>query len=86
MTRLAARYALPVSPDDQFATFDRPVLIVTGRQDAVVGFEDQWSLARRLPRATYAMLERAGHNIQVDQPAIVRDLLSRWAAAVMEQL
>lgn len=84
MERLGARYALPVLPDGRLAGFERPALTVAGRQDAVVGFEDQWALARRLPRASYAVLDRAGHNIQVDQPAVVRDLLRRWAADVAE--
>jgi pimeloyl-ACP methyl ester carboxylesterase len=62
--------------------FDRPVLIVTGRQDAVVGFEDQFAFARRLPRATFAALDRAGHNVQIDQPAAVRALLREWGGRV----
>ena len=82
MARLAKEYALPALPDDRLAGFDRPVLIVTGRQDAVVGYTDQWSLAQRLPRATYALLDRAGHNIEVDAPDAVHALVRTWAAQV----
>lgn len=84
MERLDARYALPDLPDGRLAGYDRPVLIVAGRQDAVVGFEDQWALSRRFLRSTYAVLDRAGHNIQIDQPDIVRALLGRWADDVVE--
>lgn len=82
MARLAERYELPVPPDDRLSGYDGPVLVLAGRQDAVVGFEDQWRLAQRLPRADYAVLDRAGHNVQVDRPDAVRALLRGWAAAV----
>ncbi len=83
MARLSMDYALRELPDERLASFDRPVLIVAGRQDWVVGFEDQWALAQRLPHATYAMLDRAGHNIEADQPEAVRDLLVHWAAQLV---
>lgn len=84
MERLDARYALPELPDSRLAGYDRPVLIVAGRQDAVVGFVDQWELSLQFPRATFAMLDRAGHNIQVDQPETVHELLGRWASDVVD--
>lgn len=79
---LAARYTLPELPDDRLDGFDGPVLIIAGRQDAVVGFEDQWRLAQRLPHATFALLDRAGHNIEVDAPDAVHALVRDWAAQV----
>ncbi len=82
MAHLAREYALPELPDERLDAFDRPVLIVTGRQDSVVGVEDQWALAQRLPRATYAMLDRAGPNLSIDAPDAVRALLRDWAAQV----
>lgn len=86
MDQLAANYALPALPDDALAGFPRPVLIATGKQDHVVGFEDQWALAQRFPRATYAMIDAAGHNLHIDQPDAVRALLQHWALAVEEHV
>ncbi|MCB2411500.1 alpha/beta hydrolase [Demequina sp. TTPB684] len=85
MDRLAQRYALPTLPDAQLEGFDKPVLIVAGRQDAVVGFHDQWVLSQRFPHATFAVLDRAGHNISIDQPEAVAGLLARWAEQVAER-
>lgn len=79
MARLANDYALPVLPDDAWGGFDRPVLIITGRQDAVVGFQDQGELAQRFPRATFAMIDGAGHNLEIDAPEIVGAHLRAWA-------
>lgn len=84
VARLAADYTLPRLPDAALEELDAPVLLVMGRQDAVVGHEDQLALARRLPRATTAVLDRAGHNLHLDQPVAVRDLLRHWLAAVGE--
>ena len=84
MERLWQRYALPSSPDEGPVGYHRPVLLVTGRQDAVVGFAGQWRLGQHFPHASYALLDRAGHNIQVDQPQLVRQLLRSWAADVLE--
>lgn len=84
VARLAADYTLPRLPDAALEELDAPVLLAMGRQDAVVGYEDQLALARRLPRATTAVLDRAGHNLHLDHPVAVRDLLRHWLAAVGE--
>lgn len=77
--RLAAAYALPMpSPGD----LDLPVLVVTGRQDAIVGVDDQWDWARGLPRGSTASLDRAGHNVHLDRPEVVAALLTDWARQV----
>ena len=83
MDRLARRYVLDRTPDTRLAGFDRPVLIVTGLQDAVVGFEDQDALARLFVRPTLVALDHAGHNVHLDQPDAVRALLTTWAAQVL---
>lgn len=83
MARLDRNYALPAFSDDALDGFDAPVLIVTGKQDAVVGHEDQWELARRFAHSTYAVLDHAGHNVHLDAPDAVRALLARWAAQTL---
>lgn len=86
MRRLGELYELPSLPDAALeadpAIRDLPVLVVAGRQDDVVGFEDQGALARRFSRATFAALDGAGHNVHLDQPEVVRALLRAWLTAV----
>jgi pimeloyl-ACP methyl ester carboxylesterase len=64
--------------------FDRPALILLGRQDAEVGYADQTRLCLDMPRASIAILDRAGHNLQIEQKglflALVRDWLMRVEA------
>ena len=82
--RLANRYWLPQSPDRQLTTHHYPKLILTGKQDHVVGFEDQFALASQLPNTTYAALDHAGHHVHLDQPDLVRAHLAHWAAQARE--
>lgn len=60
------------------ASFDKPVLIVAGRQDAVVGHADAWSLLAQYPRAGYAVLDGAGHYLQLERPALFEALATDW--------
>ncbi|MFC0673786.1 alpha/beta fold hydrolase [Brachybacterium hainanense] len=81
MRRIGEFYELP-SFTDSWGEFDRPVLIVAGRQDAVVGYEDQWALSQEFLRSTYAVLDGAGHNVHLDQPGIVGEMLRAWSETV----
>lgn len=75
VARVDARYGIE-SPAD--ARYDGPVLIVTGRQDAIVGHRDAERLAGTLPHATFVVLDGAGHHAHVERPAAVASLLGDW--------
>ena len=59
-----------------------PALIVTGRQDHIVGFEEQWAMLDRFPRATFAVLDSAGHFLIYEQSALASALLQEWLERV----
>jgi pimeloyl-ACP methyl ester carboxylesterase len=61
-----------------------PALFVTGRQDAVVGYQDTWSLIESYPRGTFAALDRAGHGLEVDQEPLFHALVNEWLDRVEE--
>ncbi|WP_404371975.1 alpha/beta fold hydrolase [Kytococcus sedentarius] len=80
MVHLSRRYALPQEPEAGLPPFTGPTLVVTGAQDHVVGHADQLELVRRhYPSATYAVLHGAGHNVHVDCPRPVEELVGHWA-------
>jgi pimeloyl-ACP methyl ester carboxylesterase len=58
--------------------FDRPTLILAGRQDTNVGYLDALDLLESYPRATLAILDRAGHGLRAEQPALFRALTNEW--------
>ncbi|MEE6257042.1 alpha/beta fold hydrolase [Plantactinospora sonchi] len=83
MARIRQRWELRTVPETGPA-YDRPSLILTGRQDSSVGYVDQLALLPHYPRASFAVLDVAGHNLQFEQPelfdALVREWLDRVAA------
>lgn len=83
MARIRQRWVLTTDPESGPA-YQRPTLILTGRQDSSVGYVDQFALLPHYPRASFAVLDVAGHNLQFEQPelfdALVREWLDRVAA------
>jgi pimeloyl-ACP methyl ester carboxylesterase len=77
MARVARDWDLGRLPEEGHS-FDRPTLWVMGRQDSSVGYRDQWTLLEHYPRATFAVLDRAGHNAQTEQPVLVAALIGEW--------
>jgi pimeloyl-ACP methyl ester carboxylesterase len=59
--------------------FDRPSLILAGRQDVMVGYRGALGLVEEFPRATCALLDLAGHHLgRVEQPALFGALVEDW--------
>lgn len=77
MARIHLGWDLGHLPEDG-RTFDRPTLWLLGRQDASVGYRDQWDLIEHYPRATFAVLDHAGHNAQYERRALTEALLQDW--------
>lgn len=63
-----------------------PALILTGRQDSVAGYLDQWVLLESYPRATYAVLDRAGHFLAAEQQTLFWALTNEWLNRVEEYI
>lgn len=86
LAKLEEKYTMHPFPEEKtLGALDMPVLIVTGRQDQVVGFEDQMKLLRFYPHATFCVLNGAGHNVHIDQESTVRQLLGEWSAQALRR-
>ncbi|MFG2099633.1 alpha/beta fold hydrolase [Micromonospora echinaurantiaca] len=77
MARIRQRWTLTEDPEGG-APFTRPTLVLTGRQDHVTGYLDQFALLPHYPRATFAVLDVAGHNLQIEQPGLFDALVGEW--------
>lgn len=64
--------------------FTAPTLIVTGRQDSAVGYRDAWKILENYPRATFVVLDRAGHGLYVEQEDLFNALVNEWLDRVEE--
>ena len=76
---IAERYALDREPEDASPEpFTQPCLFIAARQDHMVGYEDAWARIEHYPRATFAVLDAAGHNVHQEQPELTRAFLTDW--------
>ena len=66
--------------------FTRPALFVLGKQDSVVGYRGALDLMDQYPRATMAVLDRAGHALPWEQEELFRALVGEWLARVEEDV
>jgi hypothetical protein len=87
--RLKRSFSFPVDKLPQ--PFGEPALFLLGRQDHVVGYRDTWKIVENFPRATYAVLDQAGHASDVEQLYLSHALISAWldrveASAISRQL
>ncbi len=83
LERLEASYLPSGAAARQGPPFERPSLILTGRQDSTVGYRAAWSLLDEFPRATYAVLDVAGHQLgRIERPAVFRSLVGDWLERV----
>jgi pimeloyl-ACP methyl ester carboxylesterase len=64
--------------------FNKPTLMLLGRQDSSVGYKDSWGILDNYPRATFAVLDRAGHNLQLEQVEVFNCLVDEWITRVEE--
>ena len=62
--------------------FDKPTLFLVGRQDSCVGYKGLWDIMDNYPRATFAVLDMAGHNLQIEQPDVFDSLFNEWLKRV----
>jgi pimeloyl-ACP methyl ester carboxylesterase len=85
LNRLEAQFDFSFSVDQLATPFQSPTLIVTGRQDSSCGYRDAWTLLDNYYRGTFAVLDRAGHGLGVEQKSLFQALVTEWLNRVEEQ-
>lgn len=65
--------------------FNKPALILLGRQDDCVGYKDALNLLDKFPRATFSVLDSAGHNLQIEQEEVFNSLINEWIERVNKE-
>jgi pimeloyl-ACP methyl ester carboxylesterase len=85
LARIGEQWELSTGPQDK-APYRCPTLLVTGRQDSTVGYARAWELLEQYPRATFAVLDAAGHALPHEQPELLRALVTEWLDRVREHV
>lgn len=68
----------PLSDEDSPVSFGGPVTIVTGRQDGIVGYADQFRRLSCYPAGSFTVLDQAGHYLPFEQPRALAALAGGW--------
>ncbi|MBO0790619.1 MAG: alpha/beta hydrolase [Ktedonobacteraceae bacterium] len=86
LTRIRPHADYSFDVDQLPQPFTKPVVLLLGRQDASVGYQDAWHILENYPRGTFAVLDRAGHNLPIEQPQTFNALVSEWLDRVQESM
>jgi pimeloyl-ACP methyl ester carboxylesterase len=61
-------------------------VVIAGRQDHVTGYRDAWRILENYPRGTFTVLDRAGHNVHIEQNQLFQALVGEWLDRVRESM
>lgn len=70
------RYTDEIEP--MYPSLDLPVLVVWGRDDAWIPVDRAHRLNELIPGSQLHLIDGAGHLVQLDQPAALAAVLTRW--------
>ena len=79
-------YSFSFKVDQLLKLYDKPTLFLLGRQDITVGYRDAWKIIENYPRATFAILDQAGHNLNIEKANLFNCLVNEWLARVEYQI
>ena len=65
-------------------TYAGPTSIITGAEDRISGFRDQFAALGSYPAGSFAVLADAGHYVPFEQPSAFRDLTHHWLSRCAE--
>ncbi|WP_336769887.1 alpha/beta hydrolase [Bacillus bombysepticus] len=71
-------YFLSEDPLTGLGTLTQPALIILGKQDSICGYKDHLFLLEKFPKATFSVLDGAGHMLQIEKRKIVQELVKDW--------
>jgi pimeloyl-ACP methyl ester carboxylesterase len=77
LERIYKDFYLAESPESG-EPFARPTLILTGRQDSFTGYAQGWTWLPHYPRASYVVLDSAGHGLPHEQVGLTTALVAEW--------
>ena len=71
-------YGFTFEEELENVVFDKPTGILSGRQDFIVGYHDAYAILPCFPRASYAVLDFCGHNLQIENEPLLHQHVKDW--------
>lgn len=76
LKKLKGQFSFNVDELEQ--PFMKPTLMLVGRQDHLVGYRGLWHILDNYPRASYMLLDNAGHSLQIEQDILFTESVKEW--------
>lgn len=77
LLRLFSNMSFSFDVDKLQKPFEKPTLVFLGRQDSIVGYKDSLGILENYHRGTFALSDRAGHILQIEQEEVFNSLVMR---------
>lgn len=71
-------YYLTEEPFNDVDLLSQPALIILGKQDSICGYKDHYFLVDKFSNATFVILDKAGHMLQIEKREMVQELMKDW--------
>jgi pimeloyl-ACP methyl ester carboxylesterase len=81
LEKISQAYGFTFKIDQE--VFSKPSVFLAGRQDHITGYKDVFNILDKYPRATFSVLDSAGHNLQIEQGKILNIHVSEWLDRVL---
>ncbi len=82
MAYRARGYGFSFDVDAGEEKYHFPAMFLLGRQDDSVGYKDAWNLLDHYSRASFMVVDGAGHNLQIEQEEIFAACVRQWLRSV----
>lgn len=64
----------------------KPTLMLAGRQDSIAGYDGLWKIIESYPRASFILLDKAGHALQIEQDVLFTAAVKEWLNRVTVEM
>jgi pimeloyl-ACP methyl ester carboxylesterase len=76
LEKISGAYGFTFKIDHE--VFSKPSVFLAGRQDHITGYKDVFDILDKYPRATFSVLDTAGHNLQIEQAELLKVHIGEW--------
>ncbi|MGF2616551.1 alpha/beta fold hydrolase [Rossellomorea aquimaris] len=75
-------YFLESDPFSSLESIEVPALFLMGKQDWICGWEDQYEVFKKFTRASFIVLDGAGHMLHIEKREMASACVNEWLAAL----
>ena len=86
LEKVGRHFALSFNVDALEKPYGKPALMLAGRQDSIVGYRGLWQIAEMYPRASFVLLDRAAHALQIEQDILFTETVKEWLNRVAAEI